>query len=176
MTRTLGLAGATLLVLIASCAGPSLAPLPKTGRPQRIEVPPELPRFTPHAIVPPEEIVRPWHPRYVTTGISTGIMVDYNGMKKGRLVQARYAILDTWKCGYASPPRAELDASAFTRTLKRINDVGQAFFAVPPGRYIVRHAADWGDQTYLRDVIVREGSYSIITVTVLPYAIPDEPK
>ncbi len=121
--------------------------------------------------------MRAWTPRYITTGISTGIMVEFGGMKKGKAVNARYAILDVWRFpvvtgGTGERHSADLhtdsSASAFVRLFATINDLRQAFFKASAGRYVIRHVTSWADERYVRDVIVREGSYSIVTINVNP--------
>ncbi len=103
-------------------------------------------------------------------------MVEFGGMKKGKSVNARYAILDVWRYPVvsgvspehrSSDLRSDSTASAFVRLFATINDLRQAFFKTSAGRYVIRHVTSWADERYIRDVIVREGSYSIVTVNVL---------
>ena len=105
-----------------------------------------------------------WIPRYVSTGVSSGIMVEFTGFKTDKPVNAKYSFIEI----------AEADSdTTFSEMRTQINDLRQAFFTVPPGRYIVRHVTTWADQRFFRDVVVTDGSYSIVSVTVL---IPPTPR
>lgn len=104
------------------------------------------------------DTITDWVPRFVSTGVSSGIMIEYTGFKTDKPVNARFAFLEI----------ADLDKdSGFVELRTRINDLRQAFFTVDPGQYIVRHVTPWAEQKFFRDVTVKEGEYSIISVTVL---------
>ncbi len=137
-----------------------------------VQIPPLLyPASPPETLIsppPPEyhwwkksshpDTIAHWIPRYVSTGISSGIMVEYTGFKSDKPVNARYAFLEL-----AQPD----NDSTFGEMRTRINDLRQAFFTLPPGTYIVRHTTPWAEQKFIGNVTVKDGEYSIISVTVL---------
>ncbi len=178
------IAGAAFPLLFGACSSPPpvVSRLPSVPRVPIVQTPHTLPPVARHPIAASFDTMRAWTPRYITTGISTGIMVEFSGMKKGKQLNARYAILDVWRCpngpatgGVVHPAAAPGDSgeSAFVRLFATINDLRQAFFQTSAGRYMIRHTTPWADQRYIRDVIVRPGSYSIVTVGVLaPPATP----
>ena len=88
-------------------------------------------------------------------------MVEFTGLKQDAKLNARYAGVELRR----AVPDTSL-AATFTLTTT-INDLRQAFFKVPPGVYFLRQTRAWAEQSYIREVEVREGNYSVITIGVL---------
>ena len=91
-------------------------------------------------------------------------MVEFTGMKNNKPPNARNSSIELQK--YPIDSTGARPSSVITST-SIINDIGQAFFKVTPGVYLVRHTKNWADKSYIRDVEVREGSYSIIQIQVI---------
>ncbi len=125
--------------------------------------------------------VKSWTPRFIATGLACGIMIEFTGVKKDKPLHARYAGLELRR--FPADPGsmadnikqpASITSIASSDPLHRdplllsttINDAKQAFFKVPPGKYLLRQTKEWADQTYIRDVEVREGNYSVISIPV----------
>ena len=108
--------------------------------------------------LPSPDTILPWIPRYISTGISSGIMVEFTGFRTDKPMNARYSFLEYGQM--------ENDTT-YTQIRSSINDLRQAFFTLPPGRYIVRHTTTWAEQHFTRDVVVKDGQYCILPVTVL---------
>jgi hypothetical protein len=156
-------------ILVTGCAssGPPIGPLP--AAPVIVPLfPPDSPGPSPRLAVIPDPTVI-WKPKFITTGFSTGLMVEYLHLQHSPGKQRR-AVLDAW--GYfsqQSPLRRDkstesdsLSATAFLRITAAVNGLGQAFFSLRPGRYMLRQVSPWAEQIYTREVIVREGAYSIV--------------
>jgi len=125
----------------------------------------------------PLEFANAWSPHFVRTGLSTGIMVQFTGLKKHAKLGARYSGIELWRYPEDSvatylqtqstaemPGENRRDSLTLTST---INYLRQAFFKVSPGIYLFRQTKNWADQSYIRGVEVREGNYSVVTVAVL---------
>jgi hypothetical protein len=134
--------------------------------------------------------MKSWTPKYIQTGLASGIMVEFTGVKKDKPLHARYAGIELRRYPAASDPADHApDRASNQLTLNAqgndfvpapfdvdraepivlttsINDVKQAFFKVPPGAYVFRQAREWADQSYIGGVIVRDGSYSVIMIPV----------
>ncbi len=102
--------------------------------------------------------VRAWTPKFIATGLASGIMIEFTGVKKDKPLHARYAGIELRR--YPAVPQSEEengkqltwnqkgdDVLAATFEPRRIepfalsttiNDVKQAFFKVPPGKYLLR--------------------------------------
>lgn len=104
-----------------------------------------------------------WSPRFVQTGLASGIMVEFTGIKKGKTLQAKFANIelrrylhDSVAAGAVPPVSGPMKAQT------TINNLHQAFFKVQPGRYVFRLTNPWADRKMIRDVEVREGAYSVL--------------
>lgn len=85
-------------------------------------------------------------------------MIEFTGFKSEKPVNAKYSYLEY----------GQLDNdTTFTQMRSQINDLRQAFFTLPPGRYIIHHVTPWAEQHFISNVIVRDGQYSIIHINVL---------
>jgi hypothetical protein len=117
------------------------------------------------AVLPPapEALVsaRTWSPQFIPTGFASGIMVEFTGLKQNAKLNARYAGIELRR----AVPDTSLPATFRLNTT--INDLRQAFFKVPPGVYFLRQTKVWAEQSYIREVEVREGNYSVVTIGVL---------
>jgi hypothetical protein len=114
----------------------------------------------------PFENAKPWNPRFIQTGLASGVMIEFTGMKKGKKLSAKYANLELTRylpdtTIHSKPKTPLLDKPVRLQTT--INDLQQAFFKVSPGKYLARLTNDWGDRSYIRDLEVKEGEYSVIT-------------
>lgn len=105
-----------------------------------------------------------WKPHFIATGYASGIMIEFTGMKNDKPVNARFASIEVRDAAGGSA------AKTFTST---INALRQAFFELPPGRYIVRQTRTWADQAPIHTVEVKEGHYSLVPVSVVT---PKSPK
>lgn len=103
---------------------------------------------------------RRWSPLFIKTGFASGIMVEFTGLKENAKLNARYAGIELQR---VTPDT--LFPSTFNLT-STINDLRQAFFKVRPGWYLLRQTRLWAEQTYIRDVEVREGNYSVVRIEV----------
>jgi len=142
------------------------------------------------ARIPP---MKSWIPKYIQTGLASGIMVEFTGVKKDKPLHARYAAIELFR--YPAPGDAsdrsanqltlneegndfvpvpfDVDQAASIALTTTINDVKQAFFKVPPGAYVFRQTREWAEQSYISSVIVRDGSYSVIMIPVkIPAKVP----
>ncbi len=111
-------------------------------------------------------------------------MVEFTGLKKTAQLNARYAFIELRRLpaeiapapktaspvGYLenrppveAPRAADAEPMLFRTT---INDLRQAFFNVPPGKYFFRQTKDWADRSVIRNLEVREGHYSVIRIDV----------
>lgn len=133
--------------------------------------------------IPP---MKSWTPKYIQTGLASGIMVEFTGVKKDKPLHARYAGIELRRYPDAADPAAsastqltlneqgndfvpapfDVDRAEPIILTTNINDVKQAFFKVPPGAYVFRQTREWADQGYIGGVIVRDGSYSVIMIPV----------
>ncbi len=111
---------------------------------------------------------------FIPTGSACGIMVEFTGLKKNKPLNARFCALELqhYPAGTAAPDSLFLVGGAFPEGGKvlsltsAINDLRQAFFKVQPGTYLVRQTRDWADRSFIRNVEVRDGSYSVIFIDV----------
>lgn len=106
---------------------------------------------------------RTWSPQFIATGFASGIMIEFTGLKKNAELRARYAGIELQpisqdSTGLQLPPSITLTTT--------INDLRQAFFKVRPGKYLLRQTREWAEQSYVRDIEVKEGSYSIVSIGV----------
>lgn len=125
--------------------------------------------------------IRSWIPHFIPTGLACGIMIEFKGVKKDKPLHARYAGIELRRY----PPAVTSVVSATeqigpTISSSRIdmprygpfvigttiNDQKQAFFKVPPGKYLLRQTKEWADQTFIDNVVVREGNYSVVSIPV----------
>lgn len=106
-----------------------------------------------------------WTPRFIQTGLASGIMVEFTGMKKGKTLQAKYANIELRR--YLSDTAGARRAGAAPalsgpmRAQANINNLHQAFFKIQPGTYFFRLTNPWADRTMTRGLVVREGEYSV---------------
>ena len=105
-----------------------------------------------------------WSPKFIATGSASGIMVEFTGLKKDAELRARYAGIELHP---AFQDSGGMHLPASIRLSTTINDLRQAFFKVRPGKYLVRQTKDWAEQSYVKDIEVKEGSYSIVSFGVL---------
>lgn len=165
------LAGWIVLLSLAGCFTQEEAV--KEAEPQPVVVAPKRKTPPPPPVEQPAESnvfaeARIWSPRFVATGLSSGIMIEFTGMKKDAPLNARFSGIEVWPYPVDTVAFAQHDSSALPQTLSEtINNLRQAFYKIPPGMYLVRHTKEWADTSYIRDVEVREGEYSIISVGVL---------
>jgi hypothetical protein len=110
--------------------------------------------------------VRAWKPRFLPTGSASGIMIEFKGVKKNATLRTRYAGIEVQRFASDTSAPRSLTFSA------SINDLRQAFFKIRPGKYVVRQVKDWADRSYFRDIEVKEGSYSILTIDVINPGAP----
>lgn len=133
--------------------------------------------------------MKAWQQKFIPTGLASGIMIEFTGVKKDKPLHARYAGIELRR--YPSSPLNETPSGKQLASIHQearstaepfdvlrlepfslsatINDVKQAFFKVPPGKYILRQTKEWADQGFFGDVIVREGNYSVV---IIPVHIP----
>jgi hypothetical protein len=113
------------------------------------------------------ESAQPWSPRFVQTGLASGIMVEFTGIKKGKTLQAKFANIELHRYladTTAPPPAGTMpQVSGLMRTQATINNLHQAFFKVQPGKYFFRLTNPWADRRMIRDLEVREGAYSVLS-------------
>jgi len=109
---------------------------------------------------PPIDSAHDWYPRYIPTGASSGIMIEFTGLKKDRILNAHYAFIQVW------PDSVVNDSAGAQTLLSRINDLHQAFFPLTPGNYRVRQMKEWAERSLYHNIVVREGHYSIIPLDV----------
>jgi hypothetical protein len=107
-----------------------------------------------------------WSPRYVQTGLASGIMVEFTGLKKGKTLQAKFANIELRRClgdSAALAARVALPpVSGPMRAQTTINNLHQAFFKVQPGRYFLRLTNPWADRRMVRDLEVKDGQYAVL--------------
>lgn len=103
---------------------------------------------------------RRWSPLFIKTGFASGIMVEFTGLKENAKLNAQYAGIELQRI---VPDTLFPAALNLTST---INDLRQSFFKVRPGLYLLRQTRVWAEQTYIRDVEVREGNYSVVRIEV----------
>jgi hypothetical protein len=108
-----------------------------------------------------------WTPRFVATGLASGVMLEFTGMKKGKTLNAKTANIelrrylhDTLSAG-AGPLTAQL--SGPMKAQAAVNNLHQAFFKVQPGTYFLRVTNPWADRRVTRDVVVHDGEYSVLS-------------
>jgi hypothetical protein len=113
------------------------------------------------------ESASPWTPRYVPTGLASGVMLEFTGVKKGKTLNAKVANIELRRYLHdtvAAPAGGPLPAlSGPMRTQAPINNLHQAFFKVQPGTYFLRVTNPWADRKVMRGVVVREGEYSVLS-------------
>ncbi|HTK81826.1 MAG TPA: hypothetical protein VL633_06000 [Bacteroidota bacterium] len=104
---------------------------------------------------------RQWTPQFIPTGFASGIMLEFTGLKANAKLNARYSGIELARMRPDSslPPVLKLTST--------INDLRQAFFKVRPGLYLVRQTRAWAEQTVVKEVEVRDGSYSVVMFDVL---------
>ena len=90
-------------------------------------------------------------------------MVEFTGLKKNAELHARYAGIALERADPDSLAQVFPPILTLTTT---INDLRQAFFKVPPGKYLFHQTKAWANKSLLRDVEVKEGSYSVIRIEV----------
>ena len=176
------LIAACLGILIAGCASPQHISAVQTTDTSAtaLDDPPKAPDAEKQkSSADTSVLMKSWSPKFVATGLASGIMVEFTGVKKDKPLHARYAGIELRK--YADAPAGEEAAAPGDQPAingndllnvqpviynSTINDVKQAFFKVPPGRYVLRQTKDWAARDFISGVIVREGSYSVITIPV----------
>lgn len=179
-----------VLCVAGLCTLISCGPSTKEELRREQTIPPQSPILTdgqtapsPKESVPPTETTRKWNPKFISTGDASGIMVQFIGLKKNAQLNARYAFIELRRLpenlpaaqsstpvGYLEnrPPAEIPKISEGDPTILRstINDLRQAFFNVPPGKYSFRQAKEWADRSIVMNLEVREGHYSVIRVDV----------
>jgi hypothetical protein len=104
-----------------------------------------------------------WSPRYVQTGLASGIMVEFTGLKKGKTLQAKFANIELRRYLADSASQGALPpVSGPMRAQTTINNLHQAFFKVQPGRYFLRLTNPWADRRMVRGLEVKEGQYAVV--------------
>lgn len=96
-------------------------------------------------------------------------MVEFTGLKKDAALRARYSSIELKRIQVPSAENSKnilRDQTGVITLNTTINNLRQAFYKVPPGKYIVRHTKDWGEKTFVQDVEIREGNYSVIRINV----------
>lgn len=138
-------------------------------------------------VLPPETSpfsqARRWSKRFIQTGVASGIMIEFSGIKKDKSLHALYSAIELWRYPLdtmrvqehfslsvdgktsTADPKAK-GVPGFVTLTTKINDLRQAFFKVSPGKYLLRQTKSWADQSYVRDVEVLEGNYSILQIDV----------
>lgn len=124
----------------------------------------------PERVASATEHARKWNPQFVSTGGSSGIMAEFTGVKKDKKLRARYSAIELWDQSPDSAAGRDTTSNSRKGTsiklIASINDLRQAFFKVKPGTYLFRHTRLWADTSYIRDIEVREGNYSVIKIDV----------
>ena len=94
-------------------------------------------------------------------------MLEFTGIKKGKTLNAKTAnielrryIHDTLSAS-AGPLSNQL--SGPMKAQAAVNNLHQAFFKVQPGTYFLRVTNPWADRKVIRDVVVRDGEYSVLS-------------
>jgi len=133
--------------------------------------------------IPP---MKSWTPKYIQTGLASGIMVEFTGVKKDKPLHARYAGIELFRYPAAGeagdraanqltlnaegndfvPAPFDVERTEPIVLTTTINDVKQASFKVPPGAYVFRQTREWAEQSYISGVIVRDGNYSVVMIPV----------
>jgi hypothetical protein len=107
-----------------------------------------------------------WTPRYVQTGLASGIMVEFTGLKKGKTLQAKFANIELRRyLGDSATQASQVllpPVSGPMRAQTTINNLHQAFFKVQPGRYLLRLTNPWADRRMVRNLEVKEGQYAVL--------------
>jgi len=160
-----------LCMAVMGCAAPQtvFSPPPAVPAPSRLAPSPVVP--IPGTVAYETESVGPWTPKYIRTGFSTGLMLEcVNLLHTPRL--RRRAIIDVWSyepAGSSGPTGRDTSPEStgttlFRRMASSVNGLGQAFFALPPGSYMLRQLSPWGEQFTLTGLLVKEGAYSVVMV------------
>lgn len=163
-----------IAVILAGCTSSSpehqqsttLNDQPKKELPQDLDSTISIPEvgFSQESESSPFEKSKPWKPRFIQTGLSSGIMIEFTGMKKGKKLSARYANMELRRyLSDANPATFPSNLEKPTAVQASINDLQQAFFKVSEGKYVVRLTNEWADRSYIRDVEVKDGEYSVLT-------------
>jgi hypothetical protein len=108
----------------------------------------------------PVDTLQPWNPKYIQTGASSGIMVEFTGLKKDRPLNAHYALIQVWRDSLLG------DTSRPQTLLSQINEFHQAFFPLAPGTYLMRQMKEWADRSIFQNVVVKEDHYAIVPLDV----------
>ncbi|MBI1806594.1 MAG: hypothetical protein HYR76_06030 [Ignavibacteria bacterium] len=144
---------------------------------------PSVSNDVPSAERSPIDHAKLWNPRFIQTGATSGIMIEFTGVKKNKPLRARFSTIELWRYPLNTLRMQEYSASGFTAKNNRsnlhskdtsgvitlsttINDLRQAFFKVAPGKYLLHQTKEWADQSYIKDVNVLEGNYSILQIDV----------
>ncbi len=113
------------------------------------------------------ETASPWTPRFVQTGLASGVMLEFTGIKKGKTLNAKSANIELRRylhdtlSGHPGSLAAQL--SSPMKAQAALNNLHQAFFKVQPGTYFLRVTNPWADRKMIRDVVVRDGEYSVLS-------------
>jgi hypothetical protein len=113
--------------------------------------------------------LKKWPPHFIQTGLSSGIMIEFTGLKKDALLNAKYSSIELKRVSPSAgdeSKKSSPEQSGIITLNTTINNLRQAFYKVPPGTYIVRHIKDWAEKTIVENVEIREGNYSVIRVNV----------
>jgi hypothetical protein len=120
-----------------------------------------------------------WSPSYISTGLSTGIMIASatpNGTRMSmdlwRYPIETTAVVVIEPVADPTDPRKSVERPVPYLEIRSdlvilnttINDLGQAFFKVPPGTYLLHPRLSKEQNIYVAGVEVREGSYAIVAV------------
>src|SRR5260221_3540481 len=91
---------------------------------------------------PQIQSMKAWSPHFIQTGLSSGIMVEFTGLKKDAPLKARYSSIELKRVTTAANENSQNiigDQTGVITLNTTINNLRQAFYKVPPGKYIVRH-------------------------------------
>jgi hypothetical protein len=156
--------------LLAGCSTSRQSPAAERTTAAVPEAPPAVVIDT--ALPAPEDPVpaveeRTWKPKFIPTGFASGVMLEFTGMKKDATLHAHFASLEFLpQPGGTNADLQKTIQEPATRMTATINDLRQAFFKVSPGIYHIRQTKDWAEQTLIKNVEVRDGSYSVVQVAV----------
>jgi hypothetical protein len=161
-------------LLAAGCisSAPPVEPLPSPPVIIQLALRP-APGDVPRLCASPDPTIL-WIPKYIITGISSGLMVEYLNLPRTP-AQVRRAVIDAWRTDIPvsssrkqrNIERDSLGSTAFQRISAAVNGLGQAFIPLRPGTYMVRQLSPWAEQIYTREVLVRDGSYSVLTIRTI---------
>jgi hypothetical protein len=166
------------VALLAGCSSSHQAPVMEAPVASAAVTPMQAPVDTPVVAVEdpvPAITEKTWKPKFIPTGFASGIMVEFTGLKNNATLHAHFASLELNPQSAGVNPGTNASVNSDTpppiqeasfRLTATINDLRQAFFKVTPGLYHIRQTKDWAEDTLVKNVEVREGSYSVVQLAV----------